>query len=315
MKQTEQILFLEPVMKEVLWGGTRLRDDYHYAIPSEHTGECWAVSAHDHGDCLVACGAYQGQTLSRLWKEHRELFGDMEGERFPLLVKIIDAKQDLSIQVHPDDEYAKQKENGSFGKMECWYILDCDQDASIVIGHHAKNKEEVAQMIHEGRFEAFIRTIPIKKGDFFQINPGTVHAIKGGTLILETQQNSDITYRVYDYGRLTNGKPRELHIEKSIDVIQAPFEESAAVTKREIKQGQAMDREMLVTCKYYTVEKQDVHGNITMPQDKRFLIYSVIDGKGMIDGVTIKKGTHFILPTGYGDFTLEGTMSLICSYC
>ena len=109
-KQTEQIIFLEPVMKEVLWGGTRLRDDFHYDIPSDHTGECWAVSAHDHGDCEVATGAFKGQTLSTLWNNHRELFGNLEGDRFPLLIKIIDAKQDLSIQVHPDDTYAKENE-------------------------------------------------------------------------------------------------------------------------------------------------------------------------------------------------------------
>nr|WP_294494675.1 mannose-6-phosphate isomerase, class I [uncultured Anaerosporobacter sp.] len=313
-KQTEQIIFLEPVMKEVLWGGTRLRDDFHYDIPSDHTGECWAVSAHDHGDCEVATGAFKGQTLSGLWKNHREIFGNLEGDRFPLLIKIIDAKQDLSIQVHPDDEYAKLNENGSFGKTECWYILDCDKDASIVVGHNAKNKEEVKHMILEGRWNEFIRTIPIKKGDFFQINPGTVHAIKGGTLILETQQNSDITYRVYDYNRLTDGKPRELHIEKSIDVIEAPFEAESASSKRELVKSDCIDNETFVSCSYYTVEKQDIHGTAKLNQDKNFKIYSVIDGVGVIDGVKIKKGTHFILPYGYGEYCLEGNMSLICSY-
>ena len=313
-KHTEQIIFLQPVMKEVLWGGTRLRDDFGYEIPSNHTGECWAVSAHDHGDCAVVSGRWKGYSLSELWKNHREIFGNMEGERFPLLVKIIDAKKDLSIQVHPDDDYAKLNENGSLGKTECWYILDCDADASIVIGHNAKNKEEVKQMILEGRWSEFIRTIPIKKGDFFQINPGTVHAIKGGTLILEIQQNSDITYRVYDYDRLTDGKPRELHIAKSIDVIKAPFDEESASSKCRLVKDDTFDCEILVSCSYYTVEKQDVHGSIVLNQDKNFKIYNVVDGEGTIDGITIKKGTHFIIPYGYEAYCLEGNMSLFCSY-
>ncbi|MDE7297629.1 MAG: mannose-6-phosphate isomerase, partial [Lachnospiraceae bacterium] len=132
-----EVIFLEPVFKEMIWGGTRLREDFQYEIPGDHTGECWAVSAHPNGDCTVKSGRFQGESLSRLWKEHRELFGGEEGEVFPLLVKIIDAKADLSIQVHPDDAYAKEHENGSLGKTECWYILDCDPDAKIVIGHHA----------------------------------------------------------------------------------------------------------------------------------------------------------------------------------
>ena len=158
----------------------------------------------------------------RIVEKHPEVFGKVDSDRFPLLIKIIDAKDDLSIQVHPDDDYAKVHENGSLGKTECWYILDCKKNATIVIGHNSRTKEELSRMIHEGKWSEFIREIPIKKGDFLQIDPGTVHAIKGGTLILETQQNSDITYRVYDYGRLSNGKPRELHIDKSIDVITVP---------------------------------------------------------------------------------------------
>lgn len=139
----------------------------------------------------------------RIVEKHPEVFGNVDSDRFPLLIKIIDAKDDLSIQVHPDDDYAKVHENGSLGKTECWYILDCKENATIVIGHNAWTKRGIKPMIHEGKWSEFIREIPIKKGDFLQIDPGTVHAIKGGTLILETQQNSDITYRVYDYGRLS----------------------------------------------------------------------------------------------------------------
>ena len=132
------------------------------------------------------------------------MFGNEDGKygkEFPLLIKIIDAKSDLSIQVHPDNAYAKEHENGSLGKTECWYILDSEPGTQIVIGHHAKDKEELMQMVEEKRWKDLIREVPVKKGDFYQIDPGCVHAIKGGTVILETQQSSDITYRVYDYDR------------------------------------------------------------------------------------------------------------------
>lgn len=168
---------------------------------------------------LPDCGGpYAGHTLSWLWAEHRELFGNCEGKEFPLLVKILDAKDDLSIQIHPNDEYAAEHENGSLGKTECWYVLDCEPDATIIVGQRAKDRTEAAQMIKDGRWDDMLNVLPIHKGDFFQIDSGTVHAIKTGTLILETQQSSDVTYRLYDYDRPgTDGKLRPLHIEQSLD--------------------------------------------------------------------------------------------------
>ncbi len=306
-----EVIFLKPVFKEMIWGGTRLRDDFCYDIPGERTGECWAVSAHPNGDCLVRGGSFDGKHLSELWKEKRELFGGMGGDVFPLLIKIIDAKADLSIQVHPDDAYAKEHENGALGKTECWYILDCDEDAKIVIGHHAETKEELRQMIEQKRWNDLIRVIPIKKGDFFQIVPGTVHAIKGGTLILETQQNSDITYRLYDYDRLQDGKPRELHIEKSIDVIGCPHKDVGAErTKQQI--GGAV-KEHLISCAYYSVDRLEVKGEADFAMNEAFCIFSVVGGAGEIDGIKLTKGDHFLLPSGYGSYRLSGDMELITS--
>ena len=297
----------------MIWGGNRMAAEYGYDIPGENTGECWAISAHKNGDGVIAGGTYDGWNLSRLYAEHRELFGNSTEEVFPLLVKIIDAKADLSIQVHPDDTYAKENENGSLGKTECWYILDCDADATIVIGHNAKNKEDLRQMIAQDRWEELISVRPIHKGDFFQIDPGTVHAIKAGTLILETQQSSDVTYRLYDYGRLQNGKPRELHIEKSIDVIGCPHkeqQESSAVCQV----GKAKVQTM-VTCPFYTVEKITLTGgNQRFQTEGDYQLFSVIDGEGTLDDVAIKKGDHFILPSGYDNYCLEGTLELMTSY-
>lgn len=308
----KEIIFLEPVFKSMIWGGTKLETEFGYRIPSDHTGECWAISAHKNGDCRIKNGTYEGQALSWLWSNHRELFGNACGEVFPLLVKIIDAKSDLSIQVHPDDTYAKEKENGALGKTECWYILNCDSDGQIVIGHNAKDKDQLKEMIADHRFTELIRVIPVKKGDFFQIEPGTVHAIKGGTVILETQQNSDITYRLYDYDRLDNGKPRELHIDKSIDVIRCPHKDIAV--RGNLTSTDNYDREELIRCDYYTVARVKVHGKQQFDQNEKFLNISVTDGSGEIDGCKISKGDHFILPSGYGTYQIAGDLELILSH-
>ena len=308
----KSILFLEPVFKQMIWGGRQLADQFGYEIPGDNTGECWAVSAHPNGDCVVREGAYQGKTLSQLWREEPGLFGNSDLDRFPLLVKIIDAKDDLSIQVHPDDAYAGENENGSLGKTECWYILDCPEKASLVVGHNAGSRQELQEMIEQERWGELIREIPVKKGDFIQINPGTVHAIKGGLMILETQQNSDITYRVYDYGRLTDGKPRQLHVKQSIDVITVPAPSAADSVKSALALPENTMNE-LISCDYYTVWKLDVAGVMSFEQTHPFLIMSVIEGEGSVDGRRICKGDHFILPQGYGTAELRGEMTLIAS--
>lgn len=306
------MLFLEPVFKQMIWGGNRLGIDFPYQIPGDDTGECWAVSAHPNGDCMVKEGSFAGEKLSELWEKHPELFGHVDSDRFPLLTKIIDAKADLSIQVHPNDEYAMKNENGSFGKMECWYILSCEENATLVVGHNAKTKEDLEAMIREGRWTEFIREIPIKKGDFIQIDPGTVHAIKGGTMILETQQNSDITYRVYDYDRLADGKPRELHVDKSVDVITVPaLDASDSVCSTLGLPNNKMN--LLKECEYYRIWKICVTEAITFEQEYPFLIMSVLEGEGLLNGKKIKKGDHFILPSGFGEVSIEGNVEIIAS--
>ena len=311
-KQEIPILFLNPVFTHNIWGGTRLRTDFGYDVEGDDIGECWGVAAHQNGDDTIREGIYAGKKLSQLWKEEPGLFGNVDIDRFPLLIKIIDAKADLSIQVHPNDAYAKVNENGSFGKTECWYIIDCPENASLVIGHNAKTKEELSDMIHQGRWKEFIREIPVKKGDFIQIDPGTVHAIKGGLMILETQQNSDITYRVYDYDRLSNGKPRELHIEKSIDVITVP----AKSVEDSVKSAAHVEKNKLnelYACQYYKVFKIELDGKMEFEQEYPFLIMSVLDGDALLNGQRIKKGDHFILPNGYGKVELQGNLEIIAS--
>lgn len=310
--EKKEILFLDPVFAHNIWGGSKLREVYGYDVEGDDIGECWGVTARDNGDCVIKEGAYAGKTLSQLWKEEHHLFGNATGVRFPLLIKIIDAKNDLSIQVHPDDTYAGEHENGSFGKTECWYILDCPENATLVVGHNARDKAELASMIKEGKWGEFIREIPVKKGDFIQIDPGTVHAIKGGLVILETQQNSDITYRVYDYDRLSNGKPRQLHIEQSIDVITVPAKSAEDSVMDASGLGKNEWAE-LIACDYYKVYKLELDGELIFTQDKPFFIMSVLEGDGIINSHPVKKGDHFILPCGYGEVKLQGKMQIIAS--
>lgn len=311
-KIMKELIMLKPILKEAIWGGDILGTKYQYDIPSDHTGECWGISAHKNGDCVVREGTYEGKTLSYLWENHRELFGNAKGDVFPLLVKIIDAKEDLSIQVHPDDEYACTHEEGALGKTECWYVLECEDDAQIVIGHNAKTKEELKELIEEKKWNELIRKRPIKKGDFFQITPGTVHAIKGGTVILETQQSSDITYRLYDYDRLSNGIPRELHLKQSMDVITCPQQETSY--ERKIIKLASGTVEQLISCEFYTVCLVKVHGKQSFEQEHDFYLVSVIEGSGTLNGYHLHTGDHFIIPSGYGTCNFEGELELIISY-
>ncbi len=318
-----RIIKLNPVLTHNIWGGERLVKDFGYSIkPDENgnvkaddIGECWGISAHPSGDDTICGGEYDGMRLSELYDKHPELFGneDRHYDRFPLLIKIIDAKDDLSIQVHPNDEYAKVHENGSLGKTECWYVLDCPEDGKLVVGHNAKSREELTDMIHSGRWSELIRELPVHKGDFIQIDPGTVHAIKGGILLLETQQSSDITYRLYDYDRLQNGKPRPLHIEQSIDVINVPAP-SAEDSVRAIKDDNAVnDLEEMYSCKYYTVFHMVVDGEAFIDQKYDFMNLTVIEGSGSIDGESVKKGDHLILLSGIGKVAVCGKMKLVTS--
>lgn len=305
-----QILILEPVCTHNIWGGSKLREVYGYQELGNDIGECWGISAHPKGDSVIRDGLFAGMHLSELWVSHPELFGNLSYEKYPLLVKIIDAKDDLSIQVHPDDAYASAHEDGAFGKTECWYILDCAKDATIILGHHANTREELATLIQQKRFRELIREIPIRKGDFFQIEPGTVHAIKGGTMLLETQQNCDITYRLYDYDRLSNGKPRELHLQESMEVIRVPAQEHCPIKVDLAEENKWIT---LYACDKYTVFSLKLQGELNFAQKYPFLNVSVLEGAGRIGECEVRKGDHLIIPSGYGLVCLQGKMELIAS--
>ncbi len=282
----KELLFFESLRKERVWGN-----------------ETWTVSAIPEGDLKVAFGTYSGKTLSQLWNEHKELFHHAQGERFPLLVKVIDAKQDLSIQVHPDDAYAKAHENGLYGKAECWYVMEVTDNNTLVLGHHAKTREEAHKMVQSGQWNTFINQVPIAAGEFIQIDPGTIHAIHGGTKLTEIQQSSDLTYRLYDYDRIVNGKARELHIDKSLDVIRIP-DQSEKNIYRGVPDGGHITQ-------YYRVYRHVIEKECTFTQTEAFQIISVVNGEGQIDGHTIKCGDSFIVPYDYGTYTITGQTEIL----
>ncbi|MGE8203377.1 mannose-6-phosphate isomerase, class I [Heyndrickxia sp. NPDC080065] len=312
-----QPIFLQPIFQERIWGGTALKDQFGYPIPSNHTGECWAISAHPNGPSIVKNGPFKGKTLIQLWGEHPELFGNPKDKVFPLLTKILDANTDLSVQVHPNDQYAAKYENGELGKTECWYIIDCKEGAELIYGHHSSSKEELVSMIENGEWNEFLRRVPVKPGDFFYVPSGTIHALCEGTLVLETQQSSDTTYRVYDYDRVDQqGKKRELHLQKAIDVSTVPHRDAELHILTEKRPGVVVNS--FVKEQYFSVYKWDVNGTAEFVQEQPFLLVSIIDGNGEInvDGETnpLNKGDHFILPTDTGSFTMEGKFTAIVSH-
>lgn len=311
---SNEMIFLEPTFKKRIWGGTRLADTFGYKLPSNKIGECWAISAHPHGDCVIKNGDYAGETLSVLFDSHPGLFGDTLDEEFPLLVKILDSEADLSVQVHPDDVYAHEYEAGSLGKRECWYVIDCAPDASIVVGQKTSSKEELKQAITDGAWDDILIEVPIKPGDFFQIEPGCVHALKAGALILETQQSSDITYRLYDYDRVDDaGNKRELHIEKALDVIDYTIHEP---NRGDLSPDKSIPGHFILEKnESYTVHLIESTGDeLAVTMKAPYICGTVIEGSGTVNDEAVCKGQSFIVTQSPKQLIVSGTLKLICSH-
>ena len=308
-------LFLQSVMQEKIWGGTHLRDVFDYDIPSDHVGEYWAISAHPNGVSTIKNGRYAGQTLDVLYAEHRELFGNRQEPVFPLLTKILDANDWLSVQVHPDDAYGLEHE-GELGKTECWYIIAAEPGAEIIYGHNAKSKEELRQQIESKDWENLLTKVPVKAGDFFYVPSGTMHAIGAGIMVLETQQSSDTTYRVYDFDRKDDqGNLRELHLEKSIDVLNIgePANSRPVTTKVD-----DLKSTLLVASDFFAVYKWEISGKADFEKTADYSLFSVLDGQGslLVDDqeYPIAKGSHFILPSDVEAWQIKGNLELIVSH-
>ncbi|ANU10191.1 mannose-6-phosphate isomerase [Planococcus antarcticus DSM 14505] len=311
-------VFLKPVFQERIWGGGKLQELFDYDIPSQTTGEAWVISAHENGPSIVMNGELQGKSLLEVWRDYPQLFGsETTDSDFPLLVKILDANDQLSVQVHPDDHYAQELAHKPCGKTECWYILDCEENAEIIIGHQAQSLEEFQQLVSKGEWQKLFQSIKVKKGDFIYVPSGTLHSIGKGIVILETQQSSDITFRLYDYDRVDReGKKRELHLEEAMAVMTCPHQQ---VIQHNLKEQLTnLESTRLIEGEYFTVYHWSLGGRVEVPVTTGFLLVSVIDGAGQIvteESVsTVKKGDNFIVPATIGNYFIDGDLEMIVSH-
>ena len=313
-------LLLKPVLTDYLWGGTRLKTDFSYETDNEIAAEAWVLSCHKDGPATVVNGEFSGKTLP----EVLSIWGaEATGEKaqkfpyFPLLIKLIDAKQKLSVQVHPDDIYALEKE-GEFGKTEMWYVVDCDEGAELIYGFKENiSKEEFERRIKDNTLTDVCNFVPVNKGDVFFISAGTLHAIGEGILIAEVQQNSNSTYRVSDYGRLgADGKPRPLHIEKAVDVTlcekpSIPYGQIGAVT--ELDGG---SERLLASCDLFTAKHINLSGNIELMCEDSFISLLCLGGNAQLkyegNEFEIKKGDSIFIPANF-KANIEGNAEFIYS--
>lgn len=263
MKKGNMPLLLRPSGKNYLWGGNRLNDEFEKRIDLSPLAETWECSTHPDGPSYVVGGEFDGIELAEVLQRHPEYLGERhKGENtLPILIKFIDAKQDLSVQVHPTDEYAKEHEDGQLGKTEMWYVLDADRDASLIYGLERRcTKEEIRQSIAEGTVMRYLQKVPIYQDDVFFIRAGTIHAIGAGALVAEIQQSSNLTYRLYDYDRVgKDGKRRELHIDKALEIADLGGNAEPRQPLRMLRYRQGTAFELLVRCKYFEVYRMIVN--------------------------------------------------------
>lgn len=302
------IVKLRPSCKEYLWGGRKLITDFHKEYQGELLAETWELSCHPDGPSYISEGEYAGETLNEyILMEGKKTLGKCakKFEQFPILIKFIDAAQDLSVQVHPNDEFALENEK-QYGKTEMWYVVDCEEDASLYYGFSKKiGREEFKERIQNQTLLEVLNKVYVKKGDVLFIEPGTIHAIGKGCVIAEIQQNSNITYRVYDYGRKDkNGKERDLHIEKALQV-----------TNRIPIQRQKSFEPHIVSCEYFTVDKLVLDGGMMKKMcgtvnAETFEHILMLDGTARISSedetVQVSKGDSILLTASTGDYSVEG---------
>ena len=309
------ILKLTAPCKDYLWGGNRLREEYGKKSDADKIAESWELSCHKDGESVIANGKDEGKTLTQYIAENKSALGTNcdRFEYFPILIKLIDAKDNLSVQVHPNNDYAMRVE-GEYGKTEMWYIVDCNDDAKLIYGFEKEiSRDEFAKRIEENTLLEVTNNVPVRKGDVFFIEAGTLHAIGSGILIAEIQQNSNTTYRVYDYGRVgADGKPRQLHVEKAVEVTELcppKYDTKPEGSAEKIDGG---EKTLLRSCEYFNVNKIKVDGEVTLSAtEKSFNSILVLDGQGEVGGIKAEKGDSFFIPAGFDNYNVKGNLEII----
>ena len=305
-------------LKDYIWGGTRLKTDFGKQTDLEKVAESWELSCHKDGSSIIANGEYAGKTLPELLREQgKSLLGTdcAPFEEFPVLIKLIDARDNLSVQVHPDNEYALRVE-GEYGKTEMWYIVDCEPGAGLLYGFQRPiSREEFQERIQKNTLLEVTNRVEVHPGDVFFIQAGTLHAIGSGILIAEIQQNSNTTYRVYDYGRIgADGNPRPLHVEKALEVTALTPPPPPAPTRPEKHEGYTSTR--LSSCEYFTVDALELEtGAKLLADEKSFHALLCLSGEIRLESprgdLEIRKGESVFLPASYGAYTLTGRGKVI----
>ena len=313
MEENMYPLKFNNIYYEKIWGG-RDFEEFRTNLPEGKIGESWDIACHKNGTGTVVNGSLKGKTLQEIFEHYPlEIIGSkiME-DRFPLLLKLINAREPLSVQVHPSDEYGLKMEN-DFGKTEAWYVLSAEENSYLILGTKDTSKEEFKHALLENRdLTPYLNEVKVKEGETFFIRSGLLHAIGPGLVIYEIQQNSDTTYRVYDYGR-----PRELHVEKSLDVIDFELKgEAKTGIKRMIPGGIKTN---LILNEYFSLEKYEVKGMVQEHSDpERFYIFTVANGEGEIgyeDGSeALRKGDSVLIPASLGKYSLKGNFTLLKAY-
>lgn len=299
--------------KDYIWGGNRLREDFFKVSDKDRIAETWELSCHPDGESIISNGEFKGKTLSEYIEiKGKKILGtNFKGGDFPILIKFIDAKDNLSVQVHPNDEYARRVEN-SFGKTEMWYIIDCEEGATLVCGFKGNpSKDEIRARIENDTIMEILNSVPVKKGDVFFIEAGTVHAIGKNILIAEIQQNSNTTYRLYDFGR-----GREVHIDKSLDVIDTNLGKATPQYETIVKDDYSIRK--LVECNYFKTNLIKVFTQIVNNVNSdTFHSLTFLDGNAVLKyadmELSVQKGDSIFIPANFGDYTIFGKTEYILS--
>lgn len=314
-----EMIKLTPHIADYIWGGSRLVDEYGIETEKRPAAEAWVLSCHKAGPAVVTEGELKGKTLQEIYENDKSICGTNGGkfEFFPILIKLIDAKNNLSIQVHPDDEYAMRVE-GEYGKTEAWYILDCDDDAELILGFNRDvSVEEFKEAAQSEKMLDIVNKVKVKKGDLFFIEAGTMHAICKGIMLAEVQQNSNTTYRIYDYGRLgADGKPRELHVDKAADVTNLCPPVIPDAASRKVEKFDNATRTELTTCDLFKMYNLKVEGECESVADETsFVSLLCLEGKGTVEcgekTLEFKKGESIFIPANAGKFAVNGNIEIL----
>ena len=303
------ILFLEPIFKKRIWGGNYFQKTLNYPLDNDLYGEMWSLSAHPEGLTLIKNGEFQGKSLNEIFLKKKEWFNSPKKE-FPLMIKLIHTEDKLSVQVHPDNLSAKLMEN-QLGKTECWYFLDAEKDAQIVLGHKASTIEELASAIKEGKCEEQLIYHTIKPHDFALIPSRTVHALGSGLLLLEIQQSSDVTYRLYDYNRLgLDGKLRELHVEKGLKVIDFPQKNIPQI----INFNNDLKEQTIVDGEFFKIDLIKIDNGLTYVfKENTYHLITCLKGEIQIEDTPLKLGESAIATIDVKKMKIKGNGEILIS--